>query len=89
LYREGFARLSSTRFSLDSIADTCNNYTAIIHLNSFHKKIDFVLVNLDVHITNNAIQKNSPNYDPDKGAKWSVQNLRQYLIAKHGLEEVI
>jgi tubulin polyglutamylase TTLL9 len=47
------------------------------------------LVNLDVHITNNAIQKNSPNYDPDKGAKWSVQNLRQYLIAKHGLEEVI
>ncbi len=23
LYREGFARLSGTRFSLDSIADTC------------------------------------------------------------------
>ena len=41
-----------------------------------------------MHITNNAIQKNSPNYDPDKGAKWSVQNLRQYLIAKHGLDEV-
>jgi tubulin polyglutamylase TTLL9 len=42
----------------------------------------------DVHITNNAIQKQAPNYDPDKGAKWSIQNLRQYLIAKHGIENV-
>ncbi|RNA32432.1 putative tubulin polyglutamylase TTLL9 [Brachionus plicatilis] len=64
LYREGFARLSGTRFSLNSIGDTY------------------------VHITNNAIQKQAPNYDPDKGAKWSMQNLRQYLIAKHGLGEV-
>ena len=41
-----------------------------------------------MHITNNAIQKQAPNYDPDKGAKWSIENLRQYLIAAHGLEPV-
>ena len=43
----------------------------------------------DVHLTNNAIQKQAPNYDPEKGAKWSIQNLREYLIAKHGLENVV
>ena len=31
LYREGFARLSSTRFSLDSIADTCKINLSIIY----------------------------------------------------------
>jgi len=41
-----------------------------------------------VHITNNAIQKQAPNYDPDKGAKWSIQNLRQYLVGLNGLEKV-
>ncbi|CAF3452230.1 unnamed protein product [Rotaria sp. Silwood1] len=64
LYREGFARLSGTRYTVESIEDTY------------------------VHITNNAIQKTAPNYDPDKGYKWSMSRVRQYLIAKHGHEIV-
>lgn len=64
LYREGFARLSGTRFSLDSISDTY------------------------VHLTNVAIQKQAPGYDSEKGAKWGMPNLREYLNAKHGTEAV-
>ena len=41
-----------------------------------------------VHLTNVAVQKNAPDYDPEKGCKWSVIKLRQYLIAKHGIEKV-
>ncbi|XP_052714614.1 probable tubulin polyglutamylase TTLL9 isoform X2 [Crassostrea angulata] len=41
-----------------------------------------------VHLTNVAIQKNAPDYDPDKGCKWSTQQLRKYLCAKHGVEAV-
>lgn len=64
LYREGFARFSNTRFSLESIDDAY------------------------VHLTNVAVQKTAPDYDPDKGCKWSLQQVRQYLTAKHGLEPV-
>lgn len=64
LYRDGFARFSNTRFSLDSIDDTY------------------------IHLTNVAIQKTAPDYDPEKGCKWSPLRLRKYLTAKHGLEEV-
>lgn len=39
-------------------------------------------------MTNVAIQKNAPDYDPDKGCKWSTQQLRKYLAAKHGVEAV-
>jgi len=64
LYREGFARFSNTRFSLDSIDDTY------------------------VHLTNVAIQKTAPDYDAEKGCKWSLQQLRRYLVSKHGIEKV-
>ncbi|KAK6185144.1 hypothetical protein SNE40_007440 [Patella caerulea] len=64
LYREGFARFSNTRFSLDSIDDTY------------------------VHLTNVAVQKTAPDYDPEKGCKWSLHRLRQFLLAKHGIEAV-
>ncbi|XP_068696845.1 probable tubulin polyglutamylase TTLL9 [Montipora foliosa] len=64
LYREGFARFSNTRFSLDAIDDTY------------------------VHLTNVAIQKTAPDYDAEKGCKWSLQQLRRYLVAKHGIEKV-
>ena len=43
---------------------------------------------VDVHITNNAVQKTAPNYDPDKGYKWSMGRVRQYLTAKHGQDAV-
>ncbi|XP_076469914.1 putative tubulin polyglutamylase TTLL9 [Babylonia areolata] len=41
-----------------------------------------------VHLTNVAIQKTAPDYDPEKGCKWSTQQLRMYLCARHGTEAV-
>ncbi|XP_019907512.2 probable tubulin polyglutamylase TTLL9 isoform X2 [Esox lucius] len=64
LYRDGFARFSSTRFSLNSIDD---HY---------------------VHLTNVAVQKTAPDYDPEKGCKWQMQQLRRYLTARHGTKTV-
>ncbi|XP_067302757.1 probable tubulin polyglutamylase TTLL9 isoform X1 [Pseudorasbora parva] len=64
LYRDGFARFSNTRFSLNSIDDQY------------------------VHLTNVAVQKTAPDYDPEKGCKWQMQQLRRYLTAKHGFETV-
>ncbi|XP_021272147.1 probable tubulin polyglutamylase TTLL9 isoform X3 [Numida meleagris] len=64
LYRDGFARFSSMRFTLNSIDD---HY---------------------VHLTNVAVQKTAPDYDPEKGCKWMIQQLRQYLTAKHGTGSV-
>ncbi|XP_008316914.1 putative tubulin polyglutamylase TTLL9 isoform X1 [Cynoglossus semilaevis] len=64
LYRDGFARFSNTRFSLNSIDDKY------------------------MHLTNVAVQKTAPDYDPEKGCKWQMQQLRRYLTAKHGREAV-
>ncbi|XP_033101541.1 probable tubulin polyglutamylase TTLL9 isoform X2 [Anneissia japonica] len=41
-----------------------------------------------VHLTNVAVQKTAPDYDPEKGCKWSMQQLRQYLTARYGIETV-
>ncbi|XP_030067061.1 putative tubulin polyglutamylase TTLL9 isoform X3 [Microcaecilia unicolor] len=41
-----------------------------------------------IHLTNVAVQKTAPDYDPEKGCKWMIQQLRQYLTAKHGPEMV-
>ncbi|KAH9503429.1 putative tubulin polyglutamylase ttll9 [Bulinus truncatus] len=41
-----------------------------------------------IHLTNVAIQKTAPDYDPEKGCKWSTQQLRMYLTAKHGQKNV-
>jgi tubulin polyglutamylase TTLL9 len=46
------------------------------------------LFSTDIHITNNAVQKQAPGYDPDKGAKWGMRNLREFLTAKYGLTMV-
>ena len=37
-----------------------------------------------VHLTNVAIQKTAPDYDPEKGCKWSLQELMRFLAARHG-----
>eukprot|EP00117_Sycon_ciliatum_P004145 scpid76188/ scgid2560/ Probable tubulin polyglutamylase TTLL9; Tubulin--tyrosine ligase-like protein 9 len=37
-----------------------------------------------VHLTNVAIQKTAPDYDPEKGCKWGLQELRNFFVAKHG-----
>jgi len=44
----------------------------------------FNVRSVDVHLTNVAVQKTAPDYDPEKGSKWSVRQLRLYLSAKHG-----
>lgn len=36
-----------------------------------------------VHLTNVAVQKTAPDYDSEKGCKWSLQELRMYFTAKH------
>ncbi|XP_077192171.1 putative tubulin polyglutamylase TTLL9 isoform X2 [Paroedura picta] len=64
LYRDGFARFSNTRFTLNTIDDQY------------------------VHLTNVAVQKTAPDYDPEKGCKWMIQQFRLYLTAKHGAETV-
>uniref|UniRef100_A0A8C0Z4N3 Tubulin--tyrosine ligase-like protein 9 n=2 Tax=Canis lupus familiaris TaxID=9615 RepID=A0A8C0Z4N3_CANLF len=42
----------------------------------------------NVHLTNVAVQKTSPDYHPKKGCKWMLQRFRQYLASKHGPEAV-
>ncbi|XP_013886987.1 putative tubulin polyglutamylase TTLL9 [Austrofundulus limnaeus] len=64
LYRDGFARVSGTRFSLSTIKDKY------------------------MHLTNVSVQKTAPDYNPEKGCKWQLQQLRRYLTAKHGREMV-
>ncbi|KAM4692025.1 putative tubulin polyglutamylase TTLL9 [Rhinophrynus dorsalis] len=51
----------------------------------------FTLSSIDdhyIHLTNVAVQKTAPDYDPEKGCKWMIQQLRQFLIARHGPEKV-
>ena len=40
-----------------------------------------------VHLTNVAIQKKAPDYNPDRGAKWPLTSLRRYLNQSKGNEE--
>ena len=47
-----------------------------------------MLLNLVIHATNVAIQKNAPGYDGDKGCKWLLRNLKTYLMTKHGDKKV-
>jgi len=39
-----------------------------------------------VHLTNVAIQKTAPDYDPNSGCKWDLRSLKLYLISRHGEE---
>lgn len=40
-------------------------------------------------MTNVAVQKTAPDYDPERGVKWSLNRLRRYLTAIHGHESVL
>ena len=40
--------------------------------------------NLDVHLTNVAIQKEQEDYNSEHGSKWSLDNLRFYLEQTRG-----
>jgi tubulin polyglutamylase TTLL9 len=42
-----------------------------------------------IHLTNNAIQKNSKKYEKNAGGcKWNLRNLKLYMASKHGLDVV-
>jgi tubulin polyglutamylase TTLL9 len=45
-------------------------------------------LNAESHITNVAFQKNSDNYDEEKGGKYQLDKLRLYMITKFGLEPI-
>lgn len=79
LYREGFARFSNTRFSLSSIDDQCIfriyfwiTHTCTVYTPCFMRTamefacLSFTLNVSDVHLTNVAVQKTAPDYDPEK-----------------------
>jgi tubulin polyglutamylase TTLL9 len=66
LYRTGFARFTSHRFST-SAED---------------------ISNMQVHLTNVAIQKNSDNYDKVTGGKWDLRSLKIYLMSKFSRSRV-
>jgi len=44
--------------------------------------------NMQVHLTNVAIQKNSDTYDRVTGGKWDLRSLKIFLFAKYGRERV-
>ena len=39
-----------------------------------------------MHLTNVAIQKNTDNYDEERGGKYLLDKLRLYILAKYGEE---
>lgn len=88
IHRCGFARFTGTPYSAD-LSQLDNVCTASTTVPS--KKFNFcVCVNVsfwcllvDMHLTNNAIQKTSADYNAE-GAKWSLHQLRLYLMARHG-----
>ena len=64
LSRTGFARFTSTRFTLNPDD----------------------LVNAFIHLTNVAVQKTGPKYDPNSGGKMNIHNLKLYMFSKFGIE---
>jgi tubulin polyglutamylase TTLL9 len=46
------------------------------------------LSNTVVHLTNVAVQKTAKGYDKNKGCKWLMSQVKQYLITRHGKEAV-
>lgn len=43
---------------------------------------------VESHITNVAFQKNSDNYDEEKGGKYQLDKLRLYMLSKYGNDAV-
>lgn len=41
-----------------------------------------------VHLTNVAISKSASDYDPERGLKWSLDRLKRFIEARHGIESV-
>jgi tubulin polyglutamylase TTLL9 len=45
------------------------------------------MYDLEMHLTNVAVQKQSDNYDEERGGKYLMDKLRLYLLSKYGEEE--
>lgn len=41
-----------------------------------------------MHLTNASVQKTAEDYDKTVGCKWGLQDLKMYLISKHGIRNV-
>lgn len=46
------------------------------------------LSNVMVHLTNVAVQKQSEHYDEQRGGKWDLHHLKQYLMANESQDKV-
>ncbi len=40
----------------------------------------------EMHLTNVAVQKKSETYNVESGGKWFIDDLKNYIAAKHGTE---
>ena len=79
----------SSRLHLQfKLVTNCGICPVRIVTNVVHQVFHCLNPELDVHLTNVAVQKNAPDYDPEKGCKWSTQQLRKYLSSKYGVEAV-
>lgn len=45
------------------------------------------MYDLEMHLTNVAVQKQSDNYDEERGGKYLMDKLRLYLLSKYGEEQ--
>lgn len=51
--------------------------------NDIYNNGNFVL-KIEMHLTNVAVQKNSDNYDEERGGKYLLDKLRIYMLSKFG-----
>ena len=42
------------------------------------------LNNMQMHLTNVAVQKHNENYDDVQGGKWNLQKMKTYFVSKYG-----
>ena len=47
-----------------------------------------ISIYLDMHLTNASVQKTADDYDKTVGCKWPLQDLKMFLISKHGIRRV-
>ncbi|KAJ3216340.1 putative tubulin polyglutamylase ttll9 [Clydaea vesicula] len=96
-YIENPYLIGGKKFDIRCYALVISYYPLVvyIHRNGFCRFSNFQfsmnvkdISNLYIHATNVAIQKTSPNYDGDKGCKWLLRNLKNYLLSKHEHQKV-
>ena len=46
------------------------------------------LTNMQMHLTNVAVQKHNENYDDVQGGKWDLQKMKTHFVSKYGEEAV-